>query len=51
MSHNYKGKQLFALILILLFITALNLIYRKYRLRSAGDSRGYSRAVRLCRQI
>ena len=27
MSHNYKGKQLFALVLILLFITALNLAF------------------------
>ena len=27
MSHNYKGKQLFALVLTLLFITALNLAF------------------------
>ena len=44
MSHNYKGKQLFALILILLFITALNLAFTEGSVYAApaipADARG-----------
>ena len=44
MSHNYKGKQLFALILILLFITALNLAFTEGSVYAAPaipiDARG-----------